>query len=170
MEDGAYEHNEYIEMAVADVRRTGEAEAFARVLDVLLMRMSEGGEAPMPMLVSQGSFPFPEISDTDNIEEVVKDLAGKSFTLEEDVRFRMDTMKDTNGRLWIPLFTSEHELHKQPTTNISMNISIEQILKAGLNYEEVEGVVINPFGEFLELPRNIIELTLSHYKGSEETD
>lgn len=163
MKNEAYNNNEYIEMAVSEVHRTRHVEAFYTVIEVLVKRMREGGEAPTPMVVSGGSFPFPEIPEAENLEDAAKSLIGKTFTLEEDVRFRMDTMQDEMGKLWIPLFTSEEELSKQPTTNITMNIAIEQILRAGLTDANVEGVVINPFGQYLEIPKSVINTTFKNF-------
>lgn len=164
MKNEAYANNEYIEMAITEVHRTRHVEAFYTVIEVLMKRMSEGGEAPMPMVVSEGFFPLPEIPETENLEEIAEALVGQTVTFKEDVKFGMDTMQDSDGKQWIPLFTSEEELSKQPTTNITMNIAIEQILRAGLAGDDVEGIVINPFGEYLEIPKRILEITFEHYK------
>lgn len=90
---------------------------------------------------------------------------GKDFQITEEVRLRMDTVTDEEGNEWFPLFTDEEELHKQPTSNIIINSPIREILRNGAVSDRVKGVVINPFGERLALPQDVLKITL---KGMEE--
>ena len=164
MENENYKNNEYIELAVSEIHRSKHVETYYMLLDILVKRIKENGEAPMPMAIVEGTFPFPEIPEGDLSEEFLDSLVGQQVTLNEDVRFRMDTVQGPDRKLWIPLFTSNDELYKAPTTNVIMNIAIEQILRAGLG-DDVEGVVINPFGQPLEIPKHIIDIMFNKVMG-----
>lgn len=148
-----YEHNEYIKMAVAQIYETNAENAYYTLLDVLAKRMQEEGEAPTPM-VDVNHF-------TDNVK--LDELCiGDSFSFDQDLHLQFDTMVDGNGDQWFPLFTDEKELHKGNTTNFIINASIQTILENGLTSERAKGVVINPFGQAITLPREILTILMKH--------
>ena len=153
-----YENNKYIKMAVERAHETRAAEDMIMVLDVLIKRMEEEGEAPTPMVdVNNAMDEFdPEIM-----------TMGKPFQLDKDMRLRKDTVTDGSGKEWFPLFTDNEELRKKPTTNISINVPIGIILEDGLNCDRVEGVVINPFGLSMPIPKDILKIVLSKSKAAE---
>ncbi|MBQ1487846.1 MAG: SseB family protein, partial [Lachnospiraceae bacterium] len=86
--------------------------------------------------------------------------AGDTFTLNTDMRLRIDTVTNGDGKEWIPLYTDEEEIDKQPTTNIRVNMQIYDVLASGLHSDRAEGVVINPFGLGLIIPKEILEILL----------
>ena len=43
-----------------------------------------------------------------------------------------------------------------------MRFPITEIVKAALKREDVEGIVINPFGESLTLPKHILQMLMEH--------
>lgn len=86
--------------------------------------------------------------------------AGDTFTLNTDMRLRIDTVTNGDGKEWIPLYTDEEEINKQPTTNIRVNMQIYDVLQSGLHSDRAEGVVINPFGLGLIIPKEILEILL----------
>ena len=155
-QDNAYENNKYIKMGIKRFTQTLDEEDLVVVLGILRKRMNENGEAPMPMIDVNGVM---DGLDPDSI------CLGKDFQITEEVRLRMDTVTDEEGNEWFPLFTDEEELRKQPTSNIIINSSIREILRNGAVSDRVKGVVINPFGERLALPQDVLKITL---KGMEE--
>ena len=42
--------------------------------------------------------------------------------------------------------------------------SIESILRLALNWEQVNGIVINPFGKYIRMTKKIIELLINGYE------
>lgn len=149
--ENTYENNKYIKMAIKRFYQTKNEEDLAVILGVLRKRMAEGGEAPMPMIDVNG------VMDGLNPDNI---CPGKDIRITEEVRLRMDTVTDEEGNEWFPLFTDEEELNKQPTSNIVINSPIREILRNGLTSDRVKGVVINPFGERIAIPQDVLKLTL----------
>ena len=61
------------------------------------------------------------------------------------------------------VFTSSKEMHKGSAGNIQINQSIREMLKMAMGWEKVEGIVINPFGKFVQLKKEMIQLILDGY-------
>ena len=95
-------------------------------------------------------------------------IVGKTLSLEEELRLRMDTVVDEDGLEWYPLYTDEVELNRQPTTNITMNVAIKQILQAALGNDKVNGVIINPFAEKMILSKQAVEVILAEWEGDKK--
>ena len=89
---------------------------------------------------------------------------GDTICMEEQARLRMDTMKDPEGNLWLPLFTDMDELHKGQTANVIMPVYIYDVLEFGLNGEDLSGVVINPFDKPFTLTKDMLMGFLDDYK------
>ncbi len=123
-------------------------EAFITFLNVMAKRITEEATVPMPFVdVNNAMF---EGLDLENAK------AGDTIQLKEEVRLRMDTMKDGEGDEWLPLFLSEKELHKGQTANIIMPVPIIDVLKYGYEWESVKGVVVNPFGSPFVIRKNLL--------------
>ena len=156
-----YKDNEYIKMAAENFGAERSEENLYRLFDVLLKRMLDNGEAPAAMVDVNNAMPA---IDLENLDE------GDTFKLDREVRLRLDKVGRGDGVEWIPLYTDEEELSKQPTTNLTMNVSIESILYNGLS-ENVAGIVINPFGIALTVPKEILNIVIRRYEeisGGEE--
>lgn len=156
-----YENNKYIKMAAERVINTNDVEDKIMLLRVIRKRIAEEGEAPMPMIDVNNTFGCISLDDI---------KMGQDFTLGQEVRLRMDTVKDEDGNEWFPLFTDMDELNKQPTANITINTSILVILQNALNSERVQGVAINPFTEKLILSKQMIEIILSEWEEDKENN
>ena len=150
-----YENNKYIKMAAERVINTNDVEDKIMLLRVIRKRIAEEGEAPMPMVDVNNAFGSISLDDI---------KMGQDFTLGQEVRLRMDTVKDEDGNEWFPLFTDMDELNKQPTANITINTSILVILQNALNSGRVQGVAINPFTEKVILSKQMIETILSEWE------
>ena len=44
---------------------------------------------------------------------------------------------------------------------------IESILRLALNWEQVNGIVINPFGKYIQMTKKMIELLINGYEYNE---
>ena len=135
-------------------------EAYFSFLNCLGQRMLENGMVPMPF------------EDVDNKINASVDVAnvkeGDSFSTEDEVRLRMDTMQDREGNLWLPLFFNEQERSLGETANIIMPVLIEDILRVALESEDLKGVVINPFGRSFTLGKELIGTFLYDYDNWKE--
>ena len=60
----------------------------------------------------------------------------------------------------IPLYTDEEEINKQPTANIHVNMPIYDVVASGIHSDRADGIVINPFGLALVVPKEILEIVV----------
>jgi hypothetical protein len=79
------------------------------------------------------------------------------------MRLRIDTVSNGDGKEWIPLYTDEDEMNAKPTTNLTINLLICKVLKAGLE-DGVAGIVINPFGLALTMPKDVLKIVVDRYE------
>ena len=98
--------------------------------------------------------------------EQIKARLEKCDTLqtEEEVRLRMDTMIDDESGLWLPLFINRRELDMGRTANVIMPVPIMDILKAGLEREDLKGVVINPFSRPFTMSKELLRKFIGDYE------
>ena len=127
---------------------------FYQFLNFLAKRVSEEAEAPTP---------FVDVNNVIDTVEMLSHSEGDEFQFDQDLRLRMDTMTDSDGKLWLPLFTGNQELEKGEVANVIVNCPIETILRMGLSDDSVEGVVINPFGHSFTMTKDLLGKFLSDY-------
>lgn len=92
-----------------------------------------------------------------SIEDVPLKVGGQ-FSLKDDARLRMDKMVDKDGKFWVPLFLSEEDMAKGETANIIFELPIRDIVRAAMEYDAYEGLVVNPFGPALPMPKEILRV------------
>ena len=154
-----YENNKGIKEAAGKAALTNGVDEKFNVLKALHLRIAEDGEAPMPMVDVNNAFGS---LDPDNIK------MGEAFSLGQELRLRMDTVVDEDGNEWLPLYTDEEEVNKEPTTNVIINASIKVIFENALNSDKVQGIVINPFTEKMILSKKAIEIVLGEWEGDDK--
>ena len=150
--------NKFIKMAAERCYNDRNEKDLLILLNVLRKRMDDKGEVMMSMIDVNGSMSQLTADDI---------CLGKEYQITEEVRLRMDTVIDEEGNQWFPLFTDEEELNRKETTNIRINTPIEQILRNGVTSDRVLGVVINPFGHMLTIPKEILKIVLKEGKDNE---
>lgn len=161
-EPDSYQYNRYIKMAAEDFAKDRSEQNLFRLFNVLTERMLEEGEVPMAMVDVNNAM---ESFDIENLTE------GNTFSLNKEMRLKIDTVSNGDGKEWIPLYTDEEELHKQPTANIRVNMQIHDVLASGLYSDRAEGIVINPFGLALLIPKEILKIVVKRadeLKGGED--
>ena len=153
--------------ANAEIKRLATAFKTQRTEQVLLgvlfsiaARIEEEGEAPTPMVDKSGFF---NELDLENIKE------NDVITTDRPLRLVIDQMQDGAGRLWIPFFTDDDEVSKGQTANVVMNLPIRNLLESAYGMEKVEGLVINPFGDVMTLPKSILQIIVNELKARKES-
>lgn len=124
-------------------------------MDSMMNAMKQGEELIIPYITTHSFLSDEQISNI-SIDD--------TFTLDHDVKLKMETVKDAKGKEWLGVFTSTNEMHKGSSGNVQINHSILSILKLVLDLKEVNGLVINPFGKYIQLNKNIIALLLGIYE------
>ena len=123
-------------------------------LKTLLISIEQGGELVVPYITTHSILSKEQLNSI-NI--------GDTFTLDHDVKLKLETVKDVKGNEWMGVFTSTNEMHKGSSGNVQINQSILSILKSVLDLEKVNGIVINPFGKHIQINKNMIALLISIY-------
>ena len=82
----------------------------------------------------------------------------------------MDTMKDGQGNEWLPLFLSDEDVNKGDAANIRMSVPMEDILRYGLAWESVQGVVVNPFDKPFVMDKDMLKQFLDDYDKWSKTE
>lgn len=125
------EGNERIVSAISDYFANPDDNTLLDVLEAIRIRLKENGQFLLPV-------------NEDQIED------------QKGLLFRTLDMK--NNTSWLPLFTSADETEKGPESEF-MPYSIYQALRDCLN-ADVDGAVINPWGQDFALPKDLIQMIL----------
>ena len=147
--------NQMIEAAIDQYYIQQDKNGMLLFMEVMVTRMQQAGEVIVPYITEN-----PFMSE----EQIGKVKAGDTISLDHDVRLKIETVKDADEKEWIGVFTSSEEMHKGSAGNVQMNQSIESILRLALNWEQVNGIVINPFGKYIQMTKKMIELLINGYE------
>ena len=151
--------NQMIEKAIKQYYVHNDKEGMILFMNTLLNAMKQGGEFIVPY-ITKNSFLSKEQINSINIDD--------TFTLDHDVKLKMETVKDASGKEWLGVFTSSNEMHKGSSGNVQINQSILSILRLALDLEEINGIVINPFGKYMQVSKAMILLLISIYEEHEK--
>lgn len=146
--------NKMIEDAIDQYYVQNNKDGMLVFLKTLLISIEQGGELVVPYITTHSILSKEQLNSI-NI--------GDTFTLDHDVKLKLETVKDVKGNEWMGVFTSTNEMHKGSSGNVQINQSILSILKSVLDLEEVNGIVINPFGKHIQINKNMIALLISIY-------
>ena len=148
-----FRDNILIKNKVEQARKTHKGEDLMSVLVQIILRIRAEGEALTPMDDVNNVLDGLDISDM---------TIGDSFTLDQGLRLRITKLTDKEGKYWVPLFTDEDELRKGETSNLTLNVPIRTVIEDGYYAKNIEGVVINPFGESLMLDKELLKVIVEH--------
>ena len=151
----ALQGNEIIEVSIENALKRNDKEGLLLVLQVILSRMSQEGGVIVPFYPTT-----PIVPDMD----LEKAQVGDVITMKQDIRAKMDTVKDESGKLWFPVFTSKEEVEKGQTGNILITKNLEDMLRLTLASDDVVGIVINPFGTSFCVSKELAKCLLEHYE------
>lgn len=96
--------------------------------------------------------------DPNEFIDVSKVKVGDIVTNKEPLSFEPCTVQSPDGKTWMAAFTSQQEYEKGEEVNGLFSQFIDWILDAALQNESVEGIVINPWGQALTLPKDLISM------------
>ncbi len=161
MQDRAqlYADNQYIKIAVANSCEVRTEQSIDIVMRVLFKRMLQGGAAPTPVVDANHVL--------DNMDKDTFEKLGPRV-LEQGVRLKFDLVKDSEGGLWVPLFTDEGEMKEGNMSRIIMNAPIEHILRNGLNDKRLVGVVINPYTQSMTFDKEALAPLMERFDRAKE--
>lgn len=146
--------NKMIENAIDQYYVQNNKDGMLVFMKTLLISIEQGGELVVPYITTSSIL---------SKEQLNSISIGDTFTLDHDVKLKLETVKDVKGNEWMGVFTSTNEMHKGSSGNVQINQSILSILQSVLDLEEVNGIVINPFGKHIQISKNMIALLISIY-------
>lgn len=158
-EDDSPNTNQMIEKAINQYYVHNDKEGMILFIDMMINTMKQGGEFIVPY-ITKNSFLSKEQINSINIGDI--------FTLDHDVKLKMETVKDASGKEWLGVFTSTEEMHKGSSGNVQINQSILSILKLVIDWKEIVGIVINPFGKYMQISKAMILLLIGIYEEHEK--
>ncbi|MBO5666682.1 MAG: SseB family protein, partial [Firmicutes bacterium] len=138
--DETLEGNEQIEAAISDFRKKEDRETLENLTEVMARRIEERGHLIMPI--------------EDGIEE--GNIVPRTITTDD-------------GETVIAAFTNHTEMKKGPYSEM-LSIRIEHIFEVAKELEFVGGVVINPWGEFMYVGKDLISIIEDQVNLSEDDD
>ena len=143
--------NQMIEKAINQYYVHNDKEGMILFMNMMINAMNQGGEFIVPYITKN---PFLSKEQINSIS------IGDTFALDHDVKLKMETAKDASGIEWLGVFTSTEEMHKGSCGNVQINQSILSILRLALDLEEINGIVINPFGKYMQISKAMILLLI----------
>ena len=151
--------NQMIEKAINQYYVHNDKEGMILFMNMMINAMNQGGEFIVPYITKN---PFLSKEQINSIS------IGDTFALDHDVKLKMETVKDASGIEWLGVFTSKEEMHKGSCGNVQINQSILSILRLALDLEEINGIVINPFGKYMQISKAMILLLIGIYEEHEK--
>lgn len=151
--------NQMIEKAINQYYVHNDKEGMILFMNMMINAMNQGGEFIVPYITKN---PFLSKEQINSIS------IGATFALDHDVKLKMETVKDASGIEWLGVFTSTEEMHKGSCGNVQINQSILSILRLSLDLEEINGIVINPFGKYMQISKAMILLLIGIYEEHEK--
>ena len=146
--------NHMIEAAINQYYIQQDKDGMLLFMEVMVTRMQHEGEFVVPYITDDSLF---------SEDQLCSMKIGDVASADHDVKLRIETVKDAYEKEWFGVFTSSEEMRKGSAGNVQMNQSILSILKLALDWEKVQGIVINPFGKYIQMTKKMIELLISGY-------
>lgn len=146
--------NHMIEAAINQYYIQQDKDGMLLFMEVMVTRMQHEGEFVVPYITDDSLF---------SEDQLCSMKIGDVASADHDVKLRIETVKDAYEKEWLGVFTSSEEMRKGSAGNVQMNQSILSILKLALDWEKVQGIVINPFGKYIQMTKKMIELLISGY-------
>ncbi len=153
--------NQLIEGAIARLYDKYNKERMVEFMQIMAYRMMQGGEFVVPYVSN-----VPMLSEF----QISNAQIGEQISLEHEVRLKMETVTDDKGMEWLGVFTSAEEMHKGSAGNVQVNQPILDVVKMVLEWDKVEGIVINPFGTFIQLRKEMLEMIAQAYNENTRED
>lgn len=145
--------NQMVEKAINQYYVHNDKDGMILFMGTMLNTIKLGGELIVPYITTH-----PILSE----KQINSINIGDTFTLNHDVKLKIETVKDTKGKEWLGVFTTDDEMHKGSSGNVQIHQSILSILKLALDWKEINGIVINPFGKYMQLSKDMILLLIWH--------
>lgn len=128
-------NNEKIESAIEAFHENQSKETFTGIMLAIHKSIKEEGQLIIPV---ETPMSLVELIDLDTVKP------GDIITTPTEVRMKLQRIKVDND-IWLAAFTNEEEVKNGAETS-TITQSTEMFLRSILKMDDVEGVIINPWG------------------------
>lgn len=141
----------YIKEIIQEFYEDETPEKCFNICGHLLIRMAEGGLAPMPLMnIVRIVFNIEPDSEVEDMFHEGDDPEEFVFLTKED------------GTKWLPLYTDRSEFKDRIKDNRVKEVPIRDIIEQAFDRDDIEGVIINPETEHYVLIREALEFLLEN--------
>ena len=144
-----YLNNRYIKDSIKECRESEDMDS-AMVFAEIMLRMTEAGTAPMP-LMNFTSIVF-ELDPAIEVEDIFD--GGP----EPDELFVY--IEDEDGNRWFPLYTDMEEIGVEARDNAVREVPIREILEKAIYTPGIKGIIVNPHTDALAINDKGVEFML----------
>jgi len=144
-----YLNNKYIKDSIKECRESEDMDS-AMVFVEIILRMTEAGTAPMP-LMNFTSIVF-ELDPDIEVEDIFD--GGP----EPDELFVY--IEDEDGNRWFPLYTDMEEIGVEARDNAVREVPIREILEKAIYTPGIKGIIVNPHTDALAINDKGVEFML----------
>lgn len=89
------------------------------------------------------------------------------FELDREIKVRFRKLNDPAGKSYVPVFTDANQVQMGEKTS-TITISITELFLRVLKLDEVSGIVINPWGKYFVLNKQLIAIIIEESRRSEK--
>lgn len=139
----------------AECRNRVSEDSFLFLLTMLCSRMKSKGHVLVPF-VTVGEEMFSDL-DVYHLKE------GDTLTLDHDVRLHMDTVTEGKDEEWFYCFTGEEESRRKQCGNVIMSLPLYEMMEIAYKSDKVQGLVMNPFGKYVRLTKELLGFILKEF-------
>ena len=154
--------NAAIETAIHQMYAKDDKNSLLFLLTMLCGRIKSKGHVLVPF-VTVGEDMFSDL-DVYHLKE------GDTLTLDHDVRLHMDTVTEGKDEEWFYFFTGEEESRRKQCGNVIMSIPLYEMMEIAYKSDKVQGLVINPFGKYVRLTKELLGFILKEFKENWQED
>lgn len=154
--------NAAIETAIHQMYAKDDKNSLLFLLTMLCGRMKSKGHVLVPF-VTVGEDMFSDL-DVYHLKE------GDTLTLDHDVRLHMDTVTEGKDEEWFYFFTGEEESRRKQCGNVIISIPLYDMIEIAYKSEKVQGLVINPFGKYVRLTKELLGFILKEFTENWQED
>ena len=157
-EDPLYQLNRMIEESIDYFYEcnTTDQDAPFKVINEILLAMLNDTSMMIPVEMSEAAF---KMFDPEKVKE------GDIITADEDLHIKILDLKDPDGNVCMPVFTSQKKMDENTDGRIStITFLLDDYIKQVLEMDDVEGLLINPGERSFFLKKHILKGIIGCYE------
>ena len=98
------------------------------------------------------------ISERDTVQ-LTSCKAGDYFKNQDEIRMKPDILESPDKKRWLPIFSQREQIPKEYVAGFStVNLSVLRCLKLAHAQENMDGIVLDAFGDAVALPFEIADI------------